>query len=248
GTHGRGFYVVDVTAHEQLGADVLGASVSLFAPSDAVLLRNRWSGGWGERHFRGPNPASGAPLWYWLGGDAADGPKPVIEVLDAKGKVVRTLEAEGGAGLHRVIWDLRFDPPKEAAAKEGSKEEAEKREGAPKKRRLYDPDALEREMERELGIEEEFGEPGEPGAPGEYGESAEHEEAEEAERSREAGEHAGLDVPTAQDATPPRRRRGRGGGAGELARPATYTVRLRVGEQTFEQELRVVADPELAGS
>jgi photosystem II stability/assembly factor-like uncharacterized protein len=237
GTHGRGFYVVDVTAHEQLGADVLGATASLFTPGDAVLWKNQWGGGWGgERRYRGANPSSGAPLWYWVGADASAGDaKPTLEVVDAKGKVVRTLEAEGGAGLHRVVWDLRFDPPKEEAKGEKGEGKEGRKDAEPKKpaRRRYDPDALEEEMERALGIDEARGEPGD---------ERDHEES-DADRERDR-EEPGF----AQDAGPRRGRRGQGGGAGELARPANYTIRLRVGERTFEQELRVVADPAFEGT
>ncbi len=146
-THGRGLFVVDVTAHEQLGADVLSSDAWLFAPGEAVLWRNLWglaAGASGERHYRGANPPAGAAIWYWL---RRDGGKPSLEVRDGSGKVVRTLEAVKGAGLHRVNWDFRFDPPKEAATPADAAKEPSKR---PRRRRL-----------EEEGEEQARSEPGE---------------------------------------------------------------------------------------
>lgn len=40
-----------------------------------------------------------------------EAPKTKLTVVDAAGKVVRTLEGPGEAGLHEVFWDLRLDPP-----------------------------------------------------------------------------------------------------------------------------------------
>lgn len=117
GTHGRGLFVVDVTAHEQLDAKVLAAGHHLFEPAGAVAWRFRWSGGgmgWGgDRHFRAPDPEAGAPIWFWL---AAPTPAPKLEVIDAAGKVVRTVAYEPkAAGLQRAQWDLQLDPPPEEA-------------------------------------------------------------------------------------------------------------------------------------
>ncbi len=36
-----------------------------------------------------------------------------LTILDAGGQVIRTLETPGAAGLHSVVWDLRYDPPAE---------------------------------------------------------------------------------------------------------------------------------------
>jgi flagellar hook assembly protein FlgD len=36
-----------------------------------------------------------------------------VQVLDAKGQVVRTLDGTRRAGLNRVTWDLRGEPSKQ---------------------------------------------------------------------------------------------------------------------------------------
>jgi hypothetical protein len=252
GTHGRGLFVVDVTAHEQIDAKTLDATAHLFEPAAATAWRASFGGGaggtpWaGDRHFRAPSPDAGAPIWLWLGGDTAANPtmsddptasspgdavavKPTtdekddaakkagkVEIVDASGKVVRTIEVAKQRGLQRVMWDLQLDPPPEApaAAKEGAKDEAkEPPKDAPtdkRKRRRYEPLPEENET-----------------TPG--------------ERLEEDDE---FDADFAQDATPPRRR-GRGRGGSNSAPPGRYTVRLVVGETTIEKTIEVAADPGL---
>ncbi|MSR46423.1 MAG: hypothetical protein EXS13_05095 [Planctomycetes bacterium] len=116
GTHGRGLFVIEVTAHEQLDAKVTAAKAHLFAPATATAWRPNWLAGgmgWnGDRGFRAQNPEAGAPLWIWR----ADGEEAAkLELLDAAGKVVRKLDVPRQAGLQRVMWDLRADAPPEAA-------------------------------------------------------------------------------------------------------------------------------------
>jgi hypothetical protein len=38
-----------------------------------------------------------------------------VEILDADGAVIRTIEAPGRAGRNRIVWDLRYDSPKQVA-------------------------------------------------------------------------------------------------------------------------------------
>jgi photosystem II stability/assembly factor-like uncharacterized protein len=138
-THGRGLFVVDVTAHEQMTDAQLDADAWLFAPDEAVDWRSLFSLGdvfGGDRRWRAPNPESGAPIWYWLG-EAAE-PAPKLEIL-ADGKVVRTLELKNEPGLHRVVWDLRPEPPRAAAPADADAKEKEAPKGDAKRpSRRYD--------------------------------------------------------------------------------------------------------------
>jgi hypothetical protein len=63
----------------------------------------------GSKRWRGENPPSGAMINYLLGpgvtGDAT------ITVTDLAGRTVRGLTGSNKAGLNRVRWDLRGDPP-----------------------------------------------------------------------------------------------------------------------------------------
>lgn len=104
GTHGRSVWIANVTAYSQMSKDLLEEDAVLFAPKDVHLrARARSHGRQGNHGFVGQNPYSGAEFAFLK---MAKGPA-VLEVLDATGKVVRTLEPEDQKGLTVVRWDLR---------------------------------------------------------------------------------------------------------------------------------------------
>jgi photosystem II stability/assembly factor-like uncharacterized protein len=135
-THGRSFWILDdVTPLEQLTDDVLQAPAFLVRPARARRLRRS------ENHDtplppeepHGTNPPAGAIIDYTLK-TASLGPV-TLEILDARGNVVRRFSTEataGGApeppqfasewlprpesltrhpGHNRFVWDLRYPPP-----------------------------------------------------------------------------------------------------------------------------------------
>ena len=216
-THGRGLFVVDVTALEQLSAERLAAAAFLFAPGDAVNWRGFFGLGdvfGGDRRWRAPNPDPGAPLWYWLREKAETAPK--LEIV-SDGKVVRTLELAGEPGIHPITWDLRPEPKKQGDA------------GPAPKRRPLEPATAPDAMEERAADEEEA----------EEGEAEDESELTELEREleRELGREL---EPFAQDSGGGRRR---GFGGASALSPGRYVVRLVVGGKTFEQPLVLRADP-----
>ena len=136
-THGRSFWVMDdVSALAQWNDTVAGSPAWLFAARAAVRVHPASFQGTPEPKDEpaGENPPDGAGLDYWL---AADGPV-TIEILDAKGELVRRFASTDSptppdlqrivttpdwvaverppaatAGLHRVVWNLRYAVPKE---------------------------------------------------------------------------------------------------------------------------------------
>ncbi len=95
-TYGRGLWVMrDITRLEQ--------SDAVPADADAYLFRPRP----GIRHAR----SGTAEILYRV----ARMPDTVaaVQVLDAAGKVIRTIEAAPRAGVNSVTWDLRYDGPKQ---------------------------------------------------------------------------------------------------------------------------------------
>jgi photosystem II stability/assembly factor-like uncharacterized protein len=111
-THGRSFWVLEnITTLRQLAPETTAAALKVFEPRPAIRSYNR------------------ADVDFYLG-SAAD--KVVVEILDATGKIVRTLTGtpedekkpppQGGgffggppqlppttrAGLNRFTWDLRY--------------------------------------------------------------------------------------------------------------------------------------------
>jgi photosystem II stability/assembly factor-like uncharacterized protein len=94
-TYGRGLYVLDdITPLEQTTPATTDAAAHLFVP--------RASYRWTQR--------GRAQINYSLK-SAPRGPVQ-LQVLDADGKLVRDLRTTPRAGLNRVSWDLRYEPPR----------------------------------------------------------------------------------------------------------------------------------------
>ncbi len=62
-------------------------------------------------------------------GRGPSGPKTKVEILDASGKVIRTLDGPAKLGVNRVAWDLRFDAPRRIPRRDTGGEENEFRRG-----------------------------------------------------------------------------------------------------------------------
>ncbi len=106
-TYGRGFWILDdITPLRQWPPADPEAPAHLFAPREAWRFRMRQAPmSQPEDPGAGENPPYGATLHYWLGDLQDDGVS--LEIVDPAGELVRTLSGDGGAGLHRVVWDLR---------------------------------------------------------------------------------------------------------------------------------------------
>jgi photosystem II stability/assembly factor-like uncharacterized protein len=135
-THGRSFWILDdVTILQQLDASVRVKRAHLFAPERAVRIRRSVSDNTPvpPEISHGYNPPAGAIIDYWLG--AAPGGPVVVEILDARGRLVRRASSDDdpamptdppqisagwlgsappptkSAGHNRYVWDLRYPPP-----------------------------------------------------------------------------------------------------------------------------------------
>jgi photosystem II stability/assembly factor-like uncharacterized protein len=153
-THGRAFWILDdLSPLQQYKAENADEDTHLYSPSPAV--RAEFGGGFGGGGGAvGQNPPAGAVIYYSLktaikksdekkGGDQGTGAAaqegaakvtPItLEILDAKGQVIRKFPAkrQGGddvpgdedegfgrgqerplpaeAGLNRFVWDLRYE-------------------------------------------------------------------------------------------------------------------------------------------
>lgn len=113
-TYGRGFWIMDdMTPLRQLAADVTGKDAHLFPPRLAYRFRYiETPMAPFEDPVAGQNPRYGATINYWLKAESKDSAK--VEILDADGKVVRTLKAPSKAGVNRITWDLLGEQTKEA--------------------------------------------------------------------------------------------------------------------------------------
>ncbi len=111
-TYGRGFWILDdLTPLQQLSDRVRNASVHLFTPRPAYRFRNITAPAAPSVDMTaGQNPPYGASINYWLKSAPAGDVK--VQIVDAKGQTVRTLDGSKRAGINRVTWDLRYDPSK----------------------------------------------------------------------------------------------------------------------------------------
>ncbi|MBO0861851.1 MAG: hypothetical protein J2P21_25845 [Chloracidobacterium sp.] len=114
GTHGRGIWIVDdITPLQQLDEKTLGADAHLFEVRPGTQWLNDISlsrSAGGSKFFRGDNPPPGTAISYYL--KSAPSGEVKITISDITGKVVRNLTATKEAGLNRVLWNLRGDPPR----------------------------------------------------------------------------------------------------------------------------------------
>ena len=110
GTYGRGFWILDdLSPLQQLTPEVMGSASHLFAPRDAYRFRPITPPSVQyDDPTMGQDPEYGASLNYWLG--AVTSETPSIDILDASGAVVRTLEGSNHQGVNRLHWDLADEP------------------------------------------------------------------------------------------------------------------------------------------
>lgn len=105
GTHGRGIYVVDITALRGLGKAWQAKTPHLGPLSPFVQLAGGFdSSDYGARRFRGANPAPGVAIHYALFEPAAE--RVVVRIKDALGQELRAIEGRREAGIHQVTWNL----------------------------------------------------------------------------------------------------------------------------------------------
>ena len=110
GTYGRGFWILDDLAPiQQMTPEVIASGSHLFELRDAYRFRpiTPPSVPYSDP-TEGRDPEYGASINYWLRQPAASA--PTVEILDAGGEVVRTLQGTNRAGVNRIHWDLRDEP------------------------------------------------------------------------------------------------------------------------------------------
>ena len=132
-THGRALWVLDnITPLRQIAAGIDAEKTKLFAPAVAVRVDNDSFLGspFPPEEPLAKNPPNGAVIDYYLPQNAS---KVTLEIFDAKGALVRRyvsgekkperarplpvaerwlpqpVSLDTAAGMHRFVWDLRWD-------------------------------------------------------------------------------------------------------------------------------------------
>ncbi len=111
-TYGRGFWILDdISPLQQMTPEVRASDAHLFVPRDAYRFRNVTEpASVTYDPTAGHNPPFGAVINYYLKSATKDAVK--IEIADASGKTVRTVDGTKNTGINRIWWDMRFDPGK----------------------------------------------------------------------------------------------------------------------------------------
>jgi len=121
GTHGRSIWILDdISALEQMNETTTQGEAYFFdvRPTTSWIndIQKQITVG-GAKNFRGQNPDPGTAITYWLKSDASN---VRISIKNVSQNEVRTLEGPAKAGLNRVRWDMRGNPPPPRGAGAGT--------------------------------------------------------------------------------------------------------------------------------
>ncbi len=113
GTHGRSIWIIDdISALQKLGDETAKADMYLFDIRPATNWVNDprlGRGMGGAKNFVGQNPEPGATISYLLKAPVSS--DVTITVSDITGKTIREIKGTNNAGINRVQWNLRGNPP-----------------------------------------------------------------------------------------------------------------------------------------
>src|SRR5205814_2232779 len=102
-----GFWIVDITALEQMQSNVARGDAYLFVPRPAF----EWPSeqrvgeamyGTGHQHWQAQSPQYGADIVYEISKPTKDTVRVIV--VNAKGDTLSTLTGEGTLGVHKVVW------------------------------------------------------------------------------------------------------------------------------------------------
>ena len=123
-THGRGMYALDVELIRKLDEEVLAEEAAIIDTSAGSRPKGRWG------------RARPARICYYM----KEPGQVTIVISDESGKVLNTLEEEGGLGLNTAYWNLTAKKKKKEAGEEkGEPEETERGRRGTEKKKYADP-------------------------------------------------------------------------------------------------------------
>jgi photosystem II stability/assembly factor-like uncharacterized protein len=111
-THGRGLWIIDdLTPLRALSDEALQKSTA-FLPVRPVQQRLQANGGWaeGDAVYSGESSPGGVVITYYLRSRHVYGPIK-LEILDAAGKMIDTINPSKRRGINRITWSMRVKPP-----------------------------------------------------------------------------------------------------------------------------------------
>jgi photosystem II stability/assembly factor-like uncharacterized protein len=118
GTHGRGVIILDdISPLRELNRDVMQATLHFFkSPPTVIDETSNFGSSTVSTEFVGANRSTQAQIRYFLKSRHTFG-KMSMEIRDAEGNTITTLEPGKQKGLNVVDWGYRRKPPKVAKGK-----------------------------------------------------------------------------------------------------------------------------------
>ncbi len=106
-TYGRGYYIMDdlraLRQADQLNTTAILEPRPVYRMNDVQAIKTD-----GRSFNAGMNPPSGASINYYL--PEKTEMSVLVEVRDADGAPIRSIEGSKDAGINRIWWDLRHEP------------------------------------------------------------------------------------------------------------------------------------------
>ena len=109
GTYGRGYYILDDISALREFDENSEKEAHLFSIREAYRFQNQQAIKTdGPSLNSGRNPAYGAYINYYLKEDTEQNVE--VQILTQNDEIIRTLKGENTSGVHRTVWDLRYEP------------------------------------------------------------------------------------------------------------------------------------------
>jgi photosystem II stability/assembly factor-like uncharacterized protein len=107
-THGRGFFIADITPLQELDQQVLGQDFYLFDVEPKVKWISRISPVTSSQNFRAPSEPNGIVINYYLKAPVSG--EVTVRILQGSRLVAET-KGPNTAGLNQVLWTMSTTPP-----------------------------------------------------------------------------------------------------------------------------------------
>jgi len=117
-THGRGFFIADITPLQELDQQVLGQDIYLFDVKPAVKWVTRTNPVSATTNFRAPSTPNGIVISYY---QKAPVPGEVMVQVLQGARVVAETKGPNTAGLNQVLWNLRINETRLTQAPAGGR-------------------------------------------------------------------------------------------------------------------------------
>lgn len=120
-THGRSIWILDdISPLSEWSTSVAAAEAHVFSVRPATIFQYWKDTSYrGQEAYAGQNPPDGAIITYYLKSSHS---VARLVVSNSRGDTVRVLAGPSGAGIHRVNWDLRHEPPPAPRGSGGAEE------------------------------------------------------------------------------------------------------------------------------